>query len=401
MVDSTICPRCSWPARPGEISCAHCGAPLAASAQDEAHDGDPGVRQDTIRNSDPRDATGGEGDAGEAPPPQPSAASDEPEPLAPAVLPVHVPAGWPLDLRSMAEPPAAPRPREREPEPEPEPEPADDAKDHVPGGYLAPSAVYRGSGLAAPERGQAGPRERSAAPSMSLSIGAVPVTLARPGTLLRPGAEAPGPTPATVAPPIPAFVAAPAQEPLAEPSPDRSAAKPTATPAATPTATPPAMPSATPARKEPVQLVAFGLVASGGVLGIASFFLPWAGSTGIGIGTVAMAGSPSEVNQWAWGMPAAIPLFLLTGIVLAASAGSDRAQQRLPGLASVIGRVTDLILPMLLGGLYFGVSLLYVTLPPSYGFGTGIFVLSVAACLLVAGSMVALFFPPGDGSAAG
>jgi hypothetical protein len=396
MVDSTICPRCSSPTRPGEISCALCGAPLAAGTEEEAHDGDPGVRQGTIRMSDPGDATGGGGDAGEGPPPQTSAASGEPEPPDLAALPVHVPAGWPLDLRSMAEPPAAPRPRE--PEPEPEPEHADDAEDHVPGGYLAPSAVYRSSGLAAPERGQASPRERSATPSMSLSIGAVPVTLARPGTPLRPGAEAPGPTPATVAPPTPAFVAAPAPGPLAEPSADRSAAKPTATPAATPEATP----EAGPARKEPVQqLVAFGLVASGGVLGIASFFLPWAGSTGIGIGTVAMAGSPSEVNQWAWGMPAAIPLFLLTGIVLAASAGSDRAQQRLPDLASVIGRVTDLILPMLLGGLYFGVSLLYVTLPPSYGFGTGIFVLSVAACLLVAGSMVALFFPPGDGSAAG
>lgn len=258
MVDSTICPRCSWPARPGEISCANCGAPLAASARDEAHDGDSGVRQDTIRMSDPRDATGGEGDAGEGPSPQTSAASDEPEPPAPAALPVHVPAGWPLDLRSMAEPPAAPRPRE------PEPEHADDAEDHVPGGYLAPSAVYRGSGLAAPERAQASPRERSAAPSMSLSIGAVPVTLARPGTPLRPGAEAPGPTPATVAPPIPAFVAAPAPGPLAEPSADRSAAKPTATPAATPAAKPRATPAATPARKEPVQqLVAFGLVASG------------------------------------------------------------------------------------------------------------------------------------------
>jgi hypothetical protein len=340
--------------------------------------------------SDPRDATGGEGDAGEGPPPQTSAASDEPELPAPAALPVHVPAGWPLDLRSLAEPPAAPRPRE--PEPEPEPEHADDARDHVPGGYLAPSAVYRGFGLAAPERGQASPRERSAVPRMSLSIGAVPATLTSLGTPLRPGAEAPGPTPATIAPPTTAFVAAPAPGPFAEPSADRSAVKPTATPAATPVAKP--------ARTEPVQqLVAFGLVASGGVLGIASFFLPWAGSTGIGIGTVAMAGSPPQPNQWAWGMPAAIPLFLLTGIVLAASAGSDRAQQQLPDLASVIKRVTDLILPMLLSGLYFGASLLYVTLP--YGFGTGIFVLSVAACLLVAGSIVALFFPRGDGSAAG
>ena len=61
-----------------------------------------------------------------------------------------------------------------------------------------------------------------------------------------------------------------------------------------------------------------------------------------------MAGSPPPPNQWAWGMPAAIPLFLLTALVLGAAAGSDRAQQRLPALASVIARVTDVILPMLL-----------------------------------------------------
>jgi hypothetical protein len=99
-------------------------------------------------------------------------------------------------------------------------------------------------------------------------------------------------------------------------------------------------------------------------------------------------------------MPAAIPLLLLTGLVLGAAAGSDRAQQRRPSLAFVIGRVTDVILPMLLGGLYLGVGLLYVTLPPQFGFGTGILVLIVAAFLLLAGSIVSLFFPTGDDAAA-
>ncbi|MGZ6314580.1 MAG: hypothetical protein ACXWNI_03025, partial [Candidatus Limnocylindrales bacterium] len=149
------------------------------------------------------------------------------------------------------------------------------------------------------------------------------------------------------------------------------------------------------ARKESAQeLVAFGLVAAGGVVGFASLFLPWAGSTGIGIGTVASAGAPPQSNQWAWGMPAAIPLLVLTGLLLGAAAGSDRAQQQLPTLASAIARVTDVILPMILAGLYFGVGLLYVTLPPQFGFGTGIVVLIGAGCLLLAGSIVALFLPP-------
>jgi hypothetical protein len=141
-------------------------------------------------------------------------------------------------------------------------------------------------------------------------------------------------------------------------------------------------------------LVAFGLVAAGAVVGFASLFLPWAGPSGIGIGTVALSSSPPQPNQWAWGMPAAIPLFLLTALVLGAAAGSDRAQLRVPALALVIARATDLILPMLLGGLYLGVGLLYVTLPPQFGFGTGVLVLTVGGCLLVAGSIVTLFAAP-------
>ena len=151
------------------------------------------------------------------------------------------------------------------------------------------------------------------------------------------------------------------------------------------------------APKESVQeLVAFGLVAAGVSIGIASLFLPWAGATGIGIGTEMVAGSPPPPNQWGWGMPAGFPLFLLSLPVLAGVAGSNRVQQRFPNLAAVVSRVTDLILPMILGGVYLGVIFMYTTVPASYGPGLylGQFALALGAGLLIAGAIVAVFFPP-------
>jgi hypothetical protein len=135
------------------------------------------------------------------------------------------------------------------------------------------------------------------------------------------------------------------------------------------------------------EVVAFGLSVAGAALGIASFFLPWTGVSGVGIGT-AQAG---PTNQWAFAMPAGIPLLLVTALILGGMAGSDRAQVELPKFAPVIARVTDTILPMILAGLYLGVVLLYATLP--WGYGMGIVVLLVAAILLVAGSIVGIFFP--------
>jgi hypothetical protein len=339
VVDSTICSKCSSPVSPGEAFCANCGAPLDDPASSVAS-GEPGSH----------------------------------DPVAP---PVHMPGSWELELGSLARETSAPQ--------APDPEPADDAADHVPGGYLPPSATYRGSGWTPPERGGAGPDNQSAGPRMSESIGAVPVAAARIGSPMEPAQGTPQPAPAAIAPATPQSVT----PPIGQSRESLSARASAATPAATVSG-----------RKETVQeLAAIGLVAAGGVVGFASFFLPWAGSTGIGIGTVAMAGSPPEANQWAWGMPAAMPLFLLTGLILGAAAGSDRAQQRLPELAPIIARVTDVMLPMLLSGLYFGVGLLYLTLP--YGFGTGIFVLIAGACLLLAGSIVALFLPPKDDPIAG
>jgi hypothetical protein len=422
VVDSTICPKCSSPVPSGEAFCANCGAPLPGAAEREARPVVPGARERTGRGSGPKSPKVLDGPAvvgaGEttparasteaadrqapvpAPPPSglPPAARADPrlaalglglddpassvtsgdpgshDPIAP---PVHMPGTWELDLGSLARETSAP--------PAPDPEPADAAAGHVPGGYLPPSATYRGSGWTPPERGPAGPGSQSTGPGMGASIGAVPVTAAGIGSPLEPAPGTPWPAPAPIAPPGSEPVTPPIRQSRESPS--------AGAPAATPDAT-------ISTRKETVQeLVAFGLVAAGGVVGFASFFLPWAGSTGIGIGTVAMAGSSPQPNQWAWGMPAAIPLFLLTGLILGAAAGSDRAQQRLPELAPAIARVTDVMLPMLLSGLYFGVGVLYVTLP--YGFGTGIFVLIAGACLLLAGSIVALFLPPKQDSIAG
>jgi hypothetical protein len=391
VVDSTFCPRCSAPSVPGESSCANCGMPLSGATVGEAQ---PGVPRQTLTEAvdqqgtepdappvglrgavtaDPRLAKLGLGVTAPASVDQ-SGGSRPHDPVAP---PVHMPGNWQLDLRSMAERPAALEPLE----PEPEPEPDGGATGHIPGGYLAPSATYRGSGSPPPLRDQAPPSDRSAGPSLGASIGAVPIPPAGTVSPLGAASQVLAPAPAILASPVQATAVASTPKPSGLPAPERPV---------TSTAT-------QPARKESAQeLVAFGLVAAGGVVGFASLFLPWAGSTGIGIGTVASAGAPPQSNQWAWGMPAAIPLLVLTALLLGAAAGSDRAQQQLPALASVIARVTDVILPMVLAGLYFGVGLLYVTLPPQFGFGTGIIVLIGGGCLLLAGSIVGLFLTPGD-----
>ncbi len=162
-----------------------------------------------------------------------------------------------------------------------------------------------------------------------------------------------------------------------------------AIPISTPnTGSPPVGEDAATSRSEPVQeLVAFGLSVAGAALGIASFFLPWTGVSGVGIGTT----QAGPTNQWAFAMPAGIPLLLVTALILGGMAGSDRAQVELPKFAPVIARVTDTVLPMILAGLYLGVVLLDATLP--WGYGMGIVVLLVAASLLVAGSIVCIFFP--------
>jgi hypothetical protein len=145
------------------------------------------------------------------------------------------------------------------------------------------------------------------------------------------------------------------------------------------------------------ELIAFGLEAAGAVLGIASLFLPWANEQGIGIGNYSIGAPPPD--QLGWGMPSAVPLFLISLLILGAASGSDISQAKLPDLAAQIRQVTDIVLPMILGGLYLGVFLLYFTLPGPHAYGVGTVVLLLAGCLLIASGVTSLFFPPKAGEA--
>jgi hypothetical protein len=143
-----------------------------------------------------------------------------------------------------------------------------------------------------------------------------------------------------------------------------------------------------PERKESVrELLAFGLIAAGAGLGIGSLILPWATALGAGI-----AMTDTSPNQWGLEMASGIPLFLLSTLVLGAASASDRAQARFPEYAPVIGQVSELVMPLILGGLYLGVFLLYWGSP--WGFGAGLFILLLGAISLIAGAIVTLFFPP-------
>lgn len=126
----------------------------------------------------------------------------------------------------------------------------------------------------------------------------------------------------------------------------------------------------------------------GGALAIISFFLPWAAANGIAVGTT---GSSPRGGAWAFDTPAGWPLVLLTLLVLGAMAASEQVQATVPAFASAIRRLTGIVLPMTLGGGLLGVGLLYLTLP--WGCGSGLMILVLGGSLLVAGSIVALFFP--------
>jgi hypothetical protein len=200
---------------------------------------------------------------------------------------------------------------------------------------------------------------------------------------------APQPSP-FVAPAMPAALATPARPAFALPF---QIAAATADETAAPTVDSPPEPIVPPKRKESVQeLVAFGLIAAGTVIGIASLFLPWGnGNDGAGIG---LDLSRAKAGEWGLSMWVALPLILLSALTLGAAYGSDRAKARLPNLASVIGQATDMIIPMILGGLYLGVVLMSATYP--WGFGFGVLVMLIAAGLLIGGAVTTIFFPPKD-----
>ncbi len=139
------------------------------------------------------------------------------------------------------------------------------------------------------------------------------------------------------------------------------------------------------------ELAALVLTGLGGSLALIGFLLPWANDTGLAIGTMGAGGEQPQSGAWAFDTPAGWPLFLISLLLLACVAGGGRAQVLMPGLASAIGRLTEIVVPLALGSGLLGVVLLYVTLP--WGHGGGLIVLAVGACLLIAGSLTALFFP--------
>jgi hypothetical protein len=268
--------------------------------------------------------------------------------------------------------------------PEPDAEPAP----HIPGGYVAPAPGLEPSGwVMNPSDSSSSPRRPGS--SIGLQVGARPMTLGGNAVPSQPEPPAPPQEP------LPSFVI-PGQtvprSPFAAPVPPV-----VPTPPVVPHPQVAEGPESAPPRKESIpELVAFGLVAAGAFIGIASLFLPWSGVTGIGIGTMSIAGSPPPPNQWGWAMPASLLLFVLSVPVLLAAAASDRAQERFPRFDSIIERVTDLVLPMILGGLYLGVILMYLTVPADYGPGlyVGQYALALGAGLLIAGAVVTVFLPP-------
>jgi hypothetical protein len=461
VVESSLCPSCSSPVKPGQILCTVCGellvtagAPLPGASQAEAS---PQPEAPQPEASQP--------EAGPAP-------ADEVAPTGPADAAIDLTAGVPADPRLAAigiEPAAPGHPPELTP-PAAEQLSTPAAEQSAPAAEQSAPAAEQSAPPAAPSAQQSEPAEDVSRPSlaghasppgtpapsdwalhpseagsvirpngssMSISVGAVPVSsigaspAAAPASV--PAAQsalwpaAPGvsdtrtaesaPAPALAVPPAPAGSSTPPfaasagygqprpaapPAPAAQPAPAASAAppaspaalaaspaQPAAQPASAPATAAPPLTSDEPATRESVrELVAFGLVAAGAVIGIFSLFFPWANE----LGTSVMMSETTSPHQWGWGMPGGIPIFLLGTLVLGAVAGCDRAQARLPNLSREIGTVANVVMPMILGGLCLGIFLLYWGFP--WGFGGGLYVLFLGSVLLIAGALAALFFPP-------
>lgn len=448
MVGSLVCPRCSTVATPDQVYCGKCGAPLSSGAVSEAVQAEAAAPKSAPKAARGRARAAGSGaggakakaspapapevapaappaappavapaaEADDAPseqadidprlaalrlvPPAPPVSRPTPSPTAPSATPQPALAPRPLSapLRNPFAPPAASQfappvaaqfapPAAAQFVPPAAVAPDEDPAKRVPGGYVPP-AVDMDASTWTLRPSRASSETRPAGSSLSLSVGAVPVSSVGKGSTSESAASPTPPTDRAAAwPPAP-----PPAPPFAAPAAPSAAPGPIATagPAVARQQGAFVRASESPARKESTQeMVPFYMVAAGAALGVASLFLPWAAENGIGVGTT---GATPPANQWGLTMPAALPLILLSALVLGAVSGSDRAQERLPHLSASIAQVTDMILPMILGGLYLGVFLLYATLP--WGFGIGIFVVLVGAVLLITGAIVTLVLPP-------
>ena len=486
MAESMQCPACSSPVVIGQAFCANCGASLAgvaapAVAPGESSDTATGVQgsRGGARVGKSKAAAREQTDAPTTPAEDLPAASESPNlaapaaPVAPAQMeptigtdadprlaalglspaaaprPAAPQAGWPPAPQAAA--PVSPAMQRRSLEPEGPAGPPE----RIPGAYVPPATGAPPSPHTLQPSG-AGSGVRPSGPSLSVSVGAVPISGSspweaapvapraptaapvlppvlrtpaaspvpatpaqaapnaqnpvalppRPPEPVRPTlppapASAPSWPPAPTWPPVPAPVAptpAPAWTPPPV-APPLQIDRPAAAPAAAPIAFPQGTTSATEHKDSVPELVSFGMVVGGAAVGIASLFLPWANAVGLGIGNYEASGQTATPNAWGWDMAAALPLLLISVLVLGAVAGSDVSQARLPKLAPIIRLVTDFVLPMLLGGLYLGVFILYGTLPN--GFGIGLIGVLLGACSLIGGCSITLFYPMAVAGSAG
>ena len=387
MADITVCGSCSAPVSPTDLSCPRCGSILpgdpvggtagiadgvaaAVVGVGQAAEGDSGAPSGapsgvaTIKREAAREAAARAAVAG-------AEAARQAAARAAAERMVARAAAEASDAENRIEP-------EAESEPVPGFEPANES----------PVAAVPAPALQSAE--SESEQAHYLAPSMSRTLGSIgggrpDVAALRQAQTLPEPPSAPASIPSALAPPPAAPV-------------------PVATRLARPAPPVPELPATTWARmkvklasisSEPKsELAATALVALGGAVATVSFFLPWAAQNGMAVGVM---GSNPRPNAWAFDTPAGWPLFFVTAALMALVLGSDQLEELLPGVARVVRRLTETVAPMLLGGIYMGVAIVYRTVP--WQTGSGLSFLALGAVLLVAGSIVGLFFPAGDRSA--
>jgi hypothetical protein len=379
MVDITVCKSCSSPIVPGHAFCPSCGAALHTTATDSVE------TAEAVEFEDPRLIA-----LGMAPSQIDPAAADLEGAPAPE-LDAQAPAteGLPVDSaearRSSAGDAAARAAAAREAA-------ARAAAEKV----AAVNAAADADAEAGPEPISnplvPEPPEAQPAPDRTETSDRILAPSATNRTLGSIGAGRPSATPPATIVPGPAQVSGAAMNvagradgPAAAPARDRPAA-----PVVPLTASQQMKATLRSIAAEPkAELAATGLTALGGAFALVSFFLPWAGQNGLGVGTVGLnPGSGALDSAAGW------PLFAIVVVLLAAILATDKLEELMPGLAPTIRRLTEAAIPMFLGGLLLGVGLLYQTLP--WGCGGGIALLVLGAALLIAGSIVGLFFPAGQ-----
>jgi len=348
VVQDELCPSCSLPVVPGQAFCASCGARLAAKPVPEAaapHVAELPINEETgvAPEIDPRLAALGFDSDATLPElaPEPELALEPPPEPAPARVPERETVPW-AAAQSW---------------PAPDPVPTAEPWSPLP--------------IAAP------PPSRTIQPSSSFAAGArvgdSPLRSVGAQPIAPPVVAAPR---ATTAPSIPFSVAGPA------PQAERDASSQLGLSGVLHMTVP--------------ELIVKGLVITGGVVGLLSLFLAWAGHTGNGVGTTVA----SPPNGWSFNTPAGIYMLIISVLLVGSAVapavvpflGYPEADRFIRRFKRIIVTVTDLIVPLVVGGLYLGVALLYWSLP--WGYGTGIFILVLGAILLIAGATTALYFGP-------